>query len=76
MKKGSDTYKPTAVRVGSVSVDENNCFNSHSSGFGQSVNPVFDFVDTLGIDGQRTDDVFIGVYRSERDSGLCRSTPM
>ena len=50
--------------------DESNCFDSHPSGPGQIVNPVFDFVDTLGVDGQRTDDVFAGIDGSERDSGL------
>ena len=58
----------------SVSVDEpfdeSNCFDSHPSGFGQIVNPVFDFVDTLGVDGQRADDVLAGIDGSERDSGF------
>jgi len=58
----------------SVSIDEplneSNCFDSHPSGLGQSVDPVFDFVDTLSVDGQRTDDVLAGINGSERDSGL------
>jgi hypothetical protein len=47
-----------------VSVDkplnESHGFDRHPSGPGQSVNPVFDFSDTLGVDGQRTDDGSLG----------------
>ena len=50
--------------------DKRDFFYSHPSWFGKIVNPVFDFVDTFGVDGQRTDDVFVGVYGSERNSGF------
>jgi hypothetical protein len=64
-----DSFDTVSVSVNEP-FDKGNRFDSHPSWLGQRVEPVFDFVDTLGVDSQRTDNVFITIDRSERDSGF------
>jgi len=64
-----NSFNTVAVSVNEP-FDKRDGFDSHPSWLWQSVNPVFDFVDTLGVDGQRVDDVFVGIDGSERNSGF------
>ena len=50
--------------------DERDGFDRHPSWFGQRVEPVFDLVDAFGVDGQGTDDAFVGVHGSKRNGGF------
>jgi hypothetical protein len=50
--------------------DERNGFDRHPSRLWQSVEPVFDLVDAFGVDGQGTDDAFVGVHGSKRNGGF------
>ena len=50
--------------------DERDGFDRHPSRLWQRVEPVFNFVDTFGVDGQGTDDIFVGVHGSERNGGF------
>lgn len=58
----------------SVAVDkpfyETDGLDRHPSGSGQGIDPVFDLVDALGVNGQRRNDVFFGVGCTKSDSGF------
>lgn len=64
-----DSFDTASVSIDKP-FDETDSFDSHPAGLWKCVEPVFDFGDTLGIDSQRTDDVFAGIDGSESNGCL------
>jgi len=54
---------------------ETNGFDSHPSGPGQFIKPVFNHPDTFGVDAQGTDNFFTGIDRSECNRRLVEINP-